>query len=201
MMGYIYILTFPNGKKYVGQTLHLEKRYSRHRRVIESIVSKAIRKYGWESIEKYVYECELEDMDYLETELIKILDSIKNGYNLDSGGHKNKIMSDDTKRKISKSLSGNNNILFGKHLSEETKRKLSESQRGAKSAWYGKHHSEETLNKLRNRNLSESTKEKIRRSKVGEKAYNFGKHLSEEHRQKISRGVLAELKFRQGGIV
>lgn len=58
-------------------------------------------------------------------------------------------LSEETKKKISKSLSGTNNPMYGKsamlgkHHSEETKRKMSKSAKGRKM-------SEETKDKLRN---------------------------------------------------
>ena len=52
-MGFIYILTFPNMKSYVGQTTRtLAKRFSEHRQNDSNCVllKKAIHKYGWDSI-------------------------------------------------------------------------------------------------------------------------------------------------------
>ena len=43
---------------------------------------------------------------------------------------------------------GSNNPLYGKCLSEEHKRKISKSNKGEKSFWYGKHHTKETKEKL-----------------------------------------------------
>ena len=53
MNGTIYMLLFPNGKKYVGQTRgKLTDRLNAHRRADNAqVVSIAIRKHGWENIE------------------------------------------------------------------------------------------------------------------------------------------------------
>jgi group I intron endonuclease len=52
------------------------------------------------------------------------------GYNLQTGGHFNKRLSDETKRKMSEARSGKNHWLFGKHHSEEHKQKLSKLLKG-----------------------------------------------------------------------
>ena len=69
---------------------------------------------------------------------------------------------EDTKRKISEALKGNNSPNYGKHLSEDTKRKLSEASKG--------------------KNLSEDTKRKISEAHKGNKLYV-------EHRRKISESM------------
>ena len=62
-----------------------------------------------------------------------------------SESHKNKIISDETRKKLSE-----NNARYwkGKKRSEETIRKMSESMKGKKGYWNGKHHTEETKNKI-----------------------------------------------------
>jgi len=58
--------------------------------------------------------------------------------------HKGKIISEKTKRKLSRALSGKNNHMFRKKHSEATKRKMSEHHVGFR----GKYHSEETKRKM-----------------------------------------------------
>lgn len=64
-----------------------------------------------------------------------------------------KHLSEETKKRISLSLSGENHPMFGKHLSEETKEKLRIVNLGKRSPMLGKHHSELTKKKLRLANL------------------------------------------------
>ena len=77
--------------------------------------------------------------------------------------------SDESKRKMSESRSGENHRMFGKHHSDETKRKISESQ-------IGKTHSDETKRKISESQIgkthSEETKRKISESQSGEGCYN-----------------------------
>jgi hypothetical protein len=109
---------------------------------------------------------------------------------------KGKIISEETRRKISESLKGRegkkhteetkrklSELHKGLKASDATKQKLSEMRRGAGNVMYGKHHTEETR-----RRISESCKN---RENVLKGIYHpmYGKHLSEETRRKISEAV------------
>jgi len=109
----IYKLTFPNGKVYIGQTCRFKsrmcahKRNSFHKKRIEYtfLVSKAIRKYGWENIKiEILIHCGEAKADYYEREYIRLLKSQDRnfGYNLGSGGNKNKKASNTTILKMKK---------------------------------------------------------------------------------------------------
>ena len=74
-----------------------------------------------------------------EAFLIAMLDTINNGYN--SSEYSNYGFTEETKKKLSEAMTGENNPLFGKHHSDETKRKIAESQTG-------KHPSDETRRKM-----------------------------------------------------
>lgn len=87
----VYIYTFPNGKKYVGQTAtSLEQRASRGDGYVNSpAVYNAIRKYGWNNIEIEIFPCNSkQQMDELEKYYIKLYHTNDNkyGYNLTIGG-------------------------------------------------------------------------------------------------------------------
>lgn len=133
----VYIYTFPNGKKYVGQTTQtLDKRACNGNNYKSSpLIYKAILKYGWQNIQKEIIECSSEEeMDNLERELIKKYNTtnINFGYNIEDGGNKNKHLSEETKRKLSELNKGEKNPNYGKPRSEETKRKISETKKGVK---------------------------------------------------------------------
>lgn len=57
-------------------------------------------------------------------------------------------LSDETKKKLSEVMKGENNPFYGKHHSEEVRKKLSEAQKGEKNHNYGKQFSEETKKKI-----------------------------------------------------
>jgi hypothetical protein len=108
--------------------------------------------------------------------------------------------SEETKRKLSISRSGENNPLYGKSRSKETRRKISEGHKGKtlpkeikrkiSEAQKGKTHSQETRRKIseghKGKTVSEETRRKISISKSGENNPFYGKSLSEETKRKIS---------------
>lgn len=87
----VYIYTFPNGKKYVGQTtVPLEQRASRGDGYVSSpAVYNAIKKYKWKNIKIETFPCQTkEEMNQLEQYYIKLYNTTNNkyGYNLTIGG-------------------------------------------------------------------------------------------------------------------
>ena len=123
----IYVLTAPNGKRYVGQTCDFRERMYRHAQAKNDYaISRAIRKYGWENFGKEIVSDNVsaEDVDYFEKRWIQYFGTLApNGYNLNNGGNGGKVVSDDTKRKLSE-------INKGKTLSDYAKRRISECHRG-----------------------------------------------------------------------
>jgi hypothetical protein len=92
------------------------------------------------------------------------------------------IVSEETKKKLSKASKGENNYWYGKHLSENHKKLLSE--------WHkGQHPSIETRKKMsearKGKSFSEEHRKKLSDSKKGNKNFNYGKVFSEEYRKKI----------------
>ncbi len=160
-----------NGKVYIGQTVRsFEERKSEHLRDVkisknDSYFHNAIRKYGPENFVWEVFEeCNtIEELNEKEEYWIKELNTIApGGYNLQSGGL-NKSCHEESKRKISKSLQGENHPRYGKKYPEMSKRmsgennpmygkkrpEQSERMLGENNPNYGKSPSEETLKKRR----------------------------------------------------
>lgn len=112
-MGYIYMLKFPSGKAYVGQTIRkrVTDRWRAHRNRARSnqgacrALNSAIAKYGWSSVEKSVLE-EVDDslLDERERWWIAQVNSFKNGYNLTEGGDENPMKQQRTRDQLKKTL-------------------------------------------------------------------------------------------------
>ena len=137
-MGYtVYKLTSPSGKVYIGITSRtVKQRWNngigyKHCRAMYG----AIKKYGWENIQKEILLENTTETEAkaLEMMLIKLCRSNEReyGYNLTEGGDgtKGHITSEETRRKMSAAHKGNKYSLGSKHT-EEWKKQQSERQRG-----------------------------------------------------------------------
>lgn len=132
-MAGIYKLTAPNGKCYIGQSVELNRRFSRYRAKMckkQRHLYNAIKKYGWENFKVEVlwstkrperYRNFNMLLDTLEIAWIKKFDSVANGYNLQSGGHRGRP-SEETKQLLREAN-------LGKKQSQKTIRKRALAQR------------------------------------------------------------------------
>ena len=134
MKYWVYIHTFPNGKKYVGLTTRDNPEYRwNHGRGYGSRqvkLNNAIQKYGWENVKHEVFEVDdLAQMNYLERYLIAFYNTIKNGYNISPGGDGQGKHSAETRRRLSEAQKGKPRPWqVGRKYSEESKQKMRESQ-------------------------------------------------------------------------
>ena len=188
--GTIYkISNLVNGKIYVGKTKQqLEKRMNQHKhnsKTVNSGISAAIRKYGWENFKVEVLEiCPIDKLDEREIFWIAKLNSkAPAGYNLTDGGDGNSNPSAETRARMSANhpdISGKKNPNYGKHRkhSQQTRDKISAALKGEKAPGYGKHFSQETRAKISANHADVS----------GEKNPNYGKHRkhSQATRDKMS---------------
>lgn len=140
----IYCIEFPNGKKYVGKTecdlSKRQKEHKHHSKYKRTRLYNAIKKYGWDNLAWSVLEeCDcpavLNEREVYWISHFSCLDH-DSGYNLREGGTGGRH-SEETKQKISKSNSGENNGMYGRSswnagmkMSEEYKKKLSEAHKG-----------------------------------------------------------------------
>jgi group I intron endonuclease len=176
----VYILKFPNGKVYIGETSRNPMdRWRGGEGYKHSIkVYNAIKKYGWEVVIPEIIENGLtkSQAEFMEIDLIKKYKSNQRGfgYNISNGGRTLGSMSDETKKKLSI-------INTGKHHSQETKDKLSKINMGKKQ-------SKETIAKR----VAKITGQKrptvsiFMSKRIGKKHPNFGKKRSEESKKKQS---------------
>ena len=167
-MGFIYKLTFPSEKSYIGQTIQtIEKRFQAHQYASKCVaVRNAIKKYGWENVKKEWYEIPDEDLNFYEEMLVALLGTLSpGGYNLREGGGSTGKFSDESKQKISEAN-------LGRTHTEESKQKIGDARIG--------------------KTLSEDTKQKMSKAKSGEKHPMYGKMLSEETKKKMSEAQTGE---------
>jgi len=200
-MGYIYILTSPNGKSYIGQTARLIKTRLEEHRTGQSngcrAIYNAIKKHGWENFEKDWYECPDEDLNKHEELMVEVLGTLApGGYNLRKGGGSHGEMSEESKQKMSEAQRGEKHPMCGKTLSDGHKQKIGEAQRGEKHHMWGKSHREESREKMSEAKKGEKhpmygkTHNEETRGKMSEA--NIGKIVSEETKQKISEALCGE---------
>lgn len=165
-MGYIYILTSPSGKLYIGQTTRpIHARLEEHRKGNSDncrLIFRAINKYGWDVFDIDWYYCPDEDLNKHEELMEEVLGTLApSGYNLMKGGGNRGKRSEETRQKMSEAHLGEKNHNFGIPRSEETRQKIGKAKQGEKNPNFGKTPSEETSLKH-----SESTKgEKNHKSK------------------------------------
>jgi len=187
MKGYIYKITSPSGKIYIGQTKNPGKRNRNYKgfnspssKIVNQVkLYNSLRKYGWE---KHTFEvidecqfCGINNwlLDKLEIYWINEYDSFRNGLNMTSGGQG--VLE----------INKGNEYTLGMIHSEEAKKKISESSKGNKYN-LGRIASGETKIKMRNskkgKHRSDETKKKISDGHSGKKR----KPLSDEHKKKLS---------------
>lgn len=91
MIGIYKIQNLVNGKIYIGQSVHIQARFSQHKREAKNGNTRplynAIRKYGIENFSfEIIEECSKEMLNEREIYWIKKYNSFHSGYNLTPGG-------------------------------------------------------------------------------------------------------------------
>ena len=128
-IGYIYRITSPSGKSYIGQTTRFKERMDRHSLTnSKTKLSNSIKKYGWEAHRVDILwqgECTGEQLNTLEINFIELYCNFHNGLNLTEGGEgaKGHRHSEEAKAKMSAASKG-------RSKSEEHKAKLSAARKG-----------------------------------------------------------------------
>ena len=194
----IYAITHrESGKKYVGQSINIDRRlYIHSLGNSEVIISRAIKRYGFDAFDvEILEECCREQLGQRERHWIQHLNSLSpNGYNLTSGGEQ-PVFSEETINKLRhcqqnrspehianktaaarrpETIAMISKAMKGRAVSEETRKKLSEAMKG-------RVFSQETIEAMR----ASATKNKqafIDRMV----AVHKGKKLTGEHKKKLS---------------
>lgn len=218
---YVYIHTCKaNGKKYVGVTTKIKPEYRWGKNgegyLYNDHFRSAILKHGWNNFQHEVFEVESEEEMYRkEIELISFYHSNdpRYGYNNSTGGEhskkgckatpdqrkanserqKGKILSPETRSKISATLKGRVSNRKGCTESEEQKRKISKSLKGKPFSEEHREHLAEANRRTANdpervRKLSEAQKERWSDSEYKEKMSKIRKERCSdpEYRKKLS---------------
>lgn len=175
-MAYVYKITSPSKKIYIGSTINIEQRKKTYRILhckSQIKLYRSLKKYGWLKHKfEIVTECEQSKMFAMESYYGILFDVLgKHGLNLQIPKHGEtfQCMSDETKRKMSKSQKGNTHRLGKKH-SDETKHKMSEAKKGKpKSDEHKRNMSKSQKGVSRNLGFkhSDETKRKISEAKKG----------------------------------
>lgn len=183
----IYKITNPKGNIYVGKSSNIEKRRIRYEKFTKHISSQpriynSIMKYGWDLHSFEIIElCALDELDDREVYWKKYYLADLGGWDnvlfcniYDTGGGP---MSEETRKKISNSLMGSQNMLGKKH-SDETKKLMSEKAKG-------KPKSESHKQNLR-KPKSDQAKINISLGKKGKPGSRRNHKNTDEHNKKIS---------------
>ena len=110
MVGIHLITNLVNGKKYIGQSIHCNSRYTQHKSSAKTgskqLLHRAIRKYGEENFSFDIIElCTKEQLNDLETLYIELANSIvPNGYNIchtGNGSIESRLISKEHRQKLS----------------------------------------------------------------------------------------------------
>jgi group I intron endonuclease len=138
-MGFIYLITSPSGRQYVGQTINVKRRILSYKFKAKNykgtvIILRSIKKYGWENhVFEIIEEVSNDRLDERERHWIEEFKTYihkypkERGLNLKEGGSGEgsigvKWMHDiERRKKHSQKISGANNVFYGKRHSEETK--------------------------------------------------------------------------------
>lgn len=181
-----------NGTIYIGQSADIYDRWDEHLRALRgeyhpnNHLQRSWNKHTEFNFEfSIIEECLVDELDSREIYWIAYYDSYKHGYNQTEGGGGMRGFkhSDDTKRKISESIKGENAPWYGKKRSEETRIKIGITSHERWSSpenhpMYGKQHSEESKEKMRESHkgkvLTDEHKEKLRVANSGENNPMFG---------------------------
>jgi group I intron endonuclease len=154
-MGFIYMLTSPYGKSYIGQTNRpIEERLKEHPTKPGCVaIYRAIQKHGWDNFEKHWYEVPDEELNAHEELMVEVLGTlVPDGYNLMKGGgskgspceevkkkmseaQKGRTHPDEVKQKISEANSGENHPFYGQTHTDDTRKKMSANQPGSKKVF------------------------------------------------------------------
>jgi len=203
MKGYIYKITSPTGKTYIGKTVNIDKRkmyYAYGHCKSQKILCSSIKKYGWNK-HKFEIIKEVNNISELNQTEIELILECKtnllrypenNGMNLSDGGEGNSgPKSDEWKSKMKEKW---DSVEY-----REKMEKIYKSQEWiekCRDRQLGKKHSEETKQKMRGP-ITDEHKEKLKKPKT-KRTKEHCSNLSKANKgRKLSDGHKKTIKERQ----
>jgi len=137
--GIYFIENIVNGKKIVGSSSDIIKRWSRYRKELKHNkftnphLQLSYNKYGESNFKYYIIEtCSKKDLLILEDFYMKMLNTLDRSWGYNFKPASRPTLNKESRTKISLSQIGKKHHYFGKHFSEDHKRKISESLKGRK---------------------------------------------------------------------
>ncbi len=186
----IYKITSPTGRIYIGQSIHILRRFGTYKRLAckqQGYLYNSFIKHGVENHKfEIIHRCCREELNQLEVHYIQFFKTLdkKYGLNIHEGGNSKK-MAESTKDKLRK-------INLGKKMSEDQIKNMSirikaEWANGIRKSGYKL--SDEIKKRMSDRckgkAITVEAREKLRQA-------HTGKTLSEEHRRKISISMMGK---------
>lgn len=203
----VYIHTFPNGKKYVGITSDINRRFRNGKGYgSQPIIEAAINKYGWKSVETEIVSTGLSE-EAAKKEEIRLIAEMKTtdheyGYNQTLGGEgaNGRKVSEENKRKFGARMS---ELHKGVPLSEDHKKKIADTLKGRvpNISPEGK---QRIIESNRTREYTQSTRQKMsENTRRAMKEKNMGEYLSKKWNEDKERrkAMLRVTMYKRYGIV
>ena len=122
----IYKVVSPKGKTYIGQSINIEERWRKYKKLNckrQPKLYNSLKRYGWEQHEfEIIEECDVSILDKQEIYWKQYYNSINKGLNCELFDIGQGYRSDNVKKKISNSLKGKKKTI--EHCSNLSKAKL-----------------------------------------------------------------------------
>lgn len=151
-----------NNKKYIGQSVDIYGRFSKHKSSLNNdshdndYLQKSWRKYGEKNFKFYIIElCERNQLDDMENYYIDLYQTtIRDfGYNLKSGGQAHNVVCQEVRQKISNAIRQSydddlKQLRKQKALNQWANPEIKAKITGENNGMYGKKHSDEARKKM-----------------------------------------------------